>query len=94
MPQSDPSRQYTRDLVLASAEPPFVVRAPALPPSAWPAGDKVGEFASLDILGPIPHDRDGMVYVAVFLDTFSGRTWLSTMTSTSGLELAAAVQRY
>ena len=32
VPQSDLSRQYTRDLVLASAGPPFVVRAPALPP--------------------------------------------------------------
>jgi hypothetical protein len=35
-----------------------------------------------------------MVYVAVFLDTSSGCTWLTSMASSSGLELAAAVQRY
>jgi hypothetical protein len=91
----DPEGLYDRDRMQAMTRPVFTARVHGIPPPGWPKFPaKLGELASLDILGPFEDGLGGSYHVAFFLDTHSTHAWVTPLVAISVLELEGAVRRY
>jgi hypothetical protein len=82
----DPEGLYDHDRMQAMTRPVFTARAHGTPPPGWPTfPSKLGELASLDILGPFEDGLDGSYHVAFFLDTHSTHAWITPLVAFSVL---------